>query len=209
MKKNLVMVKGLLLILSFSMISGVALAEKASVWAESYQLEYKGKYKEAAALIESSLNSGGDTAEYAQLRYAWLNYLLGNYNDSIRSYKKAISLNPKSIDARLGLSLPLLAQQRWKEAAKSARDILKLAPWNFTAHLRLLISDEKQRKWDSMKKHALALAAHYPSSATPWVYLARAEAWKGDYKAAKRAYTRVIRRFPAHWEANAFLEKHQ
>ncbi len=182
-------------------------AGEEETWAKSYALEAKGEYKEAAAVIEPFLNGGGDTAEFALLRYGWLNYLLRNHNDAIRSYEKALRLNPNSIDARLGLTLPLLVQQRWKEAARYAKQVLQRSPWNFTAHLRLLVSEEGRRKWSVMKKHASELAARYPSSATPWVYLARAEAWLGDHEAAKRAYVRVLRRIPAHLEANAYLNK--
>ncbi len=194
------------LLVLWAPLNTVAL-EETNTWGDSHRLEAQGKYKEAAALIEPYLSAGGNTAEYALLRYGWLNYLLRNHNDAIRSYEKALALNPDSIDARLGLTLPLLAQERWKESARYAKQILQRAPWHFTAHVRLLVSEEGQRKWSVMKNHASILAAHYPASATPWVYLARAEAWQGDYEAAKRAYLRVLRRIPEHIEANAFIVK--
>jgi len=204
MKRTIGLVlSGVALLLLF----GQVVAGEEGVWTKSYALEAKGEYKEAAALIEPLLNGGGDSAEFALLRYGWLNYLLRNHNDAVRSYEKALRLNPDSIDARLGLTLPLLAQQRWKEVARYAKQVLQISPWDFTAHTRLLVSEEGRRKWTVMKKHASDLAAHYPSSATPWVYLARAEAWLGDHEAAKRAYVRVLRRIPAHLEANAYLNK--
>lgn len=198
----------LVLLVLWAPLNIIAL-EETDTWSQSHQLEAKGKYKEAAALIEPFLSAGGNTAEYALLRYGWLNYLLRNHNDSVRSYEKALSLNPDSIDARLGLTLPLLAQERWKESARYAKQILQRAPWHFTAHIRLLVSEEGQRKWSVMKNHASVLAAHYPASAIPWVYLARAEAWQGDYEAAKRAYLRVQRRVPGHIEASAFILKNR
>jgi len=190
------------------LLSGkAAQADEIDIWAKSYTLEAKGSYKEAAAVIEPFLQGGGDTAEYALLRYAWLNYLLRNHNDAIRNYQKALRQNPDSIDAYLGITLPLLAQQRWKESARYARQVLKVSPWNYTAHLRILMSEEGSRNWSLMKKHASELAARYPAYAAPWVYLARAEAWLGDYEAAKRAYIRVLRRIPSHLEANTYLNK--
>lgn len=187
----------------------IVTADETNVWTESHQLEARGQYKEAAALVEPFVSVGGNTAEYALLRYAWLNYLLRNHNDAIRNYEKALALNPDSIDARLGLTLPLLAQEKWKEAARYAKQILQRAPWHFTAHVRLIVSEEGQRNWSAMKNHSSVLAAHYPASAVPWVYLARAEAWQGDYEAAERAYLRVLRRIPGHIEANAFILKNR
>lgn len=183
----------------------VSHANEYSLWEKSYMLETKGQYKEAAAIIEPFLNGKGDESEYALLRYGWLNYLLRNHNDAIRSYKTALQQNPKSIAARLGIILPLLAQQLWEESARHAKLVLKVSPWNFTAHQRLLESEEGNRHWGIMKKHASELAARYPSSAIPWIYLARAEAWLGDYEAAKRAYIRVLRRLPTHLEATAYI----
>ncbi len=183
----------------------IATADETYPWGKTYELEASGKYKQAAAVIEPFLDAGGDAEEYARMRYGWLNYLMRNYNDSIRSYQKAIHRNPESLQARYGITLPLLAQERWKEAARYANEVLKRSPWDFTAHERLLVSEEGLKKWGVMKKHASGLAARYPASFVPWVYLARAEIWLGDHDAAKRAYQRVIRRLPAHVEANAYL----
>lgn len=182
-------------------------ANEHGLWAKSYTLETSGKYKEAAAIIEPFLKGSGGATEYALLRYGWLNYLLRNHNDATRSYEKALQQNPKSIDAHLGITLPLLAQQLWEDAARHAKLALKASPWDFTAHQRLLESEEGSRHWSMMKKHASELAARYPSSAIPWIYLARAEAWLGDYEAAKRAYIRVLRRLPSNLEASVYLNK--
>jgi tetratricopeptide (TPR) repeat protein len=197
----------LLSILSLLFIFKTSPANEQGVWIKSYNLEASGQYKEAAALITPFLEGNGNTTEYALLRYGWLNYLLRNHNDAIRSYKKAISQNPKSIDAHLGITLPLLAQERWEDAARHARQVLKKSPWEFTAHQRLLLSEEGNRHWSILKKHASELAVRYPSSAIPWIYLARAEAWLGDYEASKRAYIRVLRRLPANIEATIYINK--
>jgi len=182
-------------------------AAEVDTWAQSMELETQGKYKEAAALVEPLLDGGGDSAEFASLRYGWLNYLLRNHNDAIRSYQKALRLNPESVDAHLGLTLPMVALHRWPEAARHAGHVLQRCPGNFVAHQRLLEAEEGQRQWSKMKKHASELAVKYPASPIPWLYLARAEAWLGDYQAAKRAYKRVIRRSPGNLEANAFVNR--
>ncbi len=183
------------------------MADNDSPWEYSRVLEAKGEYKQAAALIQPLIEAGGDVTEYALLRYAWLNYLLHNQEESLRHYQKALKVNPESIDARLGMTLPLMAMHRWNEVEQNAKQILRRSPWHFIAHQRLMAAEEGQRHWGILKKHASELAARYPSSYVPLVFLARAEIWLGDNTAARQAYVRVLRRMPSHIEANAFINK--
>ena len=66
---------------------------------------------EAAAALKGQL-AKRPASDFVILRVGWLQYLAANYNDSIESYKKALNLNPKSLEARLGMALPLLAQKK-------------------------------------------------------------------------------------------------
>lgn len=175
----------------------------SSVWEKSYQLAAAGKHEQAAEVIEPMADAGN---EYAILRYAYLMYLQGENADSISYYKKAISLNPDSIDARLGITLPLIAQKRWRQVKFYSQQVLGISRWNYTAHLRLMIAEEGMRKWGTLAEHAAKLAKVYPGDATALVYLARARAWQGDVAAAKAAYRKVLVRLPAHNEARAYLK---
>jgi tetratricopeptide (TPR) repeat protein len=177
----------------------------ANPWAQSQQFEAKGEYAAAAGLIEPFLSSGKDK-EFAFLRVGWLNYLQGRYDSSIKSYNSALQLNPQSIDARLGISLPLLAQQRWQDTARHLQKILAVSPWDYTAHVRLLIVEEGLQKWDVLARHAETLNQHYPSDATVLVYLARAHAWLGQKDKAAQAYQQVLVRIPNHVEASRYLQ---
>ena len=175
------------------------------MWKKSYGLEKQGKYEQAAEAIESMAKAGKD--EYAVLRYAYLLYMQGKYNDSFEYYRKAMEMNRDSIDARLGITLPLMAQQRWRQVAVYTRQVLLKADWNYTAHVRLMIAEEGMRKWHTLGKHAEEVTRVYPSDATLWVYLARARAWMGDVKSAKAAYEKVLNRVPDHIEAKEYLAK--
>jgi len=175
----------------------------ASVWEKSYQLALAGKYEQAASVIETIADSGN---EFAVLRYAYLLYLQGENADSISYYSKAIELNPDSIDAKLGITLPLIAQKRWRQVKSYSMQVLHMSHWNYTAHVRLMLAEEGLRKWGSLAEHAAQLAKAYPSDATALVYLARAHAWQGDVAAAKAAYRKVLVRVPGHLEASAYLK---
>ena len=181
----------------------VSAAVAQDPWSESYQLEVEGDYAAAILALEPVLEAE-PSHELAVLRSAWLKYLLGDYNGSLREYERAIELNDQSIEAQLGPTLPLLAQRRWREAAAVARGVIAVAPWNYYAHLRLLVAEEGQRQWETLGRHARELSARYPSDAAFLVYLARAQARQGDLEAAIETYGRVLELFPAHEEAAAF-----
>ncbi len=186
------------------LLVGISASSRADVWADSFKLESMAQYKEAAKLLDPLLKKQ-PANEFAMLRRGWLQYLAGNYNGALSDYKKALETNPQSLDAQLGITLPLLAQQRWKEAASYARRALKAAPWNYYAHLRLLVAEEGQQQWQTLLKHCQQLHRRYPSDATVLVYQARAQHWLGDKQAASESYRQVLQRVPGHIEALQFL----
>lgn len=173
-------------------------------WAESYELESQGDYA-GAILTLAPILEADPANEFAILRTAWLKYLHGDYNASMRDYRAALELNDQSLEARLGLTLPLLAQRRWREAAGVAEEVLAVAPWNYYAHIRLMIAEEGQRQWQTLARHAREVSARYPSDATILVYLARAEARQGNLESALGVYGQVLERIPGHEEAAAFI----
>lgn len=183
-------------------VSGPASGD--DVWSESFKLESMARYGEAASLLDPLLKKR-QPDEFALLRRAWLRYLAGDYSDALRDYKQALQTNPQSLDAQLGMTLPLLAQRRWKEAAGYARQVLRVAPWNYYAHLRLMVAEEGQQQWQTLLKHSQQLHRRYPSDATVLVYSARAQRWLGQKQAAGDSYRQVLQRVPSHIEAEQFL----
>ena len=189
--------------LAFAFLATTALAADESPWQKSYRLEAAGRHVEAAAAL-TGLESGAD-ASFVLSRRGWLAYLQGQHGESIGFYGRALDMNPRSIEARQGITLPLLAQQRWREAAVYARQIIAESAWDYTAHVRLLAAEEGQRDWRTLREHAARLTARYPSDATAWVYLARAHAWLNNAREAADAYGRVLDRYPGHLEATRYL----
>ena len=182
----------------------VASADDA--WMQSYTLEAAGKHEDAAESIEHFLKEI-PANEFAQLRSGWLYYLAGNYSRSITHYQTALKLNNKSIDAMLGMSLPLMGQARWREAASQAKAVIKISKWNYLAHTRLMTCEDNLKQWDILTKHAETLRAYYPSDATILVYLARGHSYANENEKAKEVYRQVLQRYPDHLEANKFLAK--
>jgi len=194
-----------ILLLSILFISSNA-ASANDAWMHSYTLETAGKYTAAAESIEEYLKQTPPN-EFAELRSGWLYYLSGNYSRSITHYKTAIKINKKSIDAMLGMSLPLMAQARWREAALQTKNVIKISRFNYIAHTRLMTCEENLKQWVSLQKHAEEIKHYYPSEATILVYLARAYFHNSNNKKAKETYQQVLQRYPGHLEAINFLAK--
>lgn len=171
-------------------------------WKESYRLEQAYQYDSAI----NALNTIDSNNELAVLRRGWLNYLKGSYSRSIDFYTKALKINSVSLDARLGLTLPLLEQQRWREAALHANKALEKAPWNYFAHIRLMQTEQALKQWQQLSIHAQAVHPRYPSDATILLYVARASDKLGDSKQAKLFYNKVLELFPDHFEAKHYLQ---
>jgi tetratricopeptide (TPR) repeat protein len=172
-------------------------------WSASLTLEAKQQYQQAIDTLQPLLST--QQAEFVLLRQSWLLYLQGHYRQSISRYQQALKKNTHSLDARLGITLPLLAQKRWREAAKYSQQILQVSPWHYLAHIRLMLAEEGQEQWQTLAAHAEALAARYPSEATPLVYQARAAIWQGHTEQATNIYRQVLIRVPGHLEALHYL----
>ena len=175
-------------------------------WMRSYTLEAAEQYAPAAQSIEHFLKEIPNN-EFAVLRSGWLYYLAENYSRSIKYYQTALELNNKSIDAMLGMSLPLMAQARWREAASKTQDVIKISNWNYLAHTRLMTCEDNLKQWDKLEKHAETLSVYYPSDATILVYLARAYSHTNKNAKARETYKQVLQRYPSHLEASKFLSK--
>lgn len=173
-------------------------------WMRSYSLEANGQYIEAAKTIEKFLKQIPDN-EFAELRSGWLYYLAGNYTRSITHYQTALKLNNLSLEARLGLTLPLMAQGRWREAAIENNEVIKVSKWNYYAHIRLMACEEALKQWDELLKHTQEVHSRYPADATILVYSARAYKQAGNTAKAKQMYDEVLVRVPGHIEASRFM----
>ncbi|MBF0190938.1 MAG: hypothetical protein HQL99_07265 [Magnetococcales bacterium] len=197
---------GAALLLAALLLASAPASAGESLWAGSYRLEAEGRLAEALGMLDPVPVNGPD-AELRCLRRAWLLYLLGGHHESIREYRLAIERNGSSLDARLGLLLPLLALERWDEAQREARTILDKAPHNYLALLRLAVAQTGQKEWSGVVQSAQSLIAAFPSDAMGFLYLARARTGLGQKREATEAYRAVLVRQPDQAEAKAALEQ--
>ncbi len=174
-------------------------------WSESYRHEYVGKFAEALALIEPIANRQ-PTNEFAIMRSAWLLHLQGKYVEAEKRYLRAAEVNPRSLEAKLGVMLPQMALYRWNDAIQSGRKVLADSPWNYTAHIRIMVCEEALSRWEDLAKHAAEVSARFPADATSLVYWARAEAAQKRTRKAKELFAQVLERVPGHIEASTYIK---
>lgn len=90
---------------------------------DSYSQEDRGNY--ASALDIMLELQAADTKEpFYQVRVAWLQYLLGRYDDAIASYRKALGIM-ENLDARTGVINCHLALGRYNDAIAEVDEQLK------------------------------------------------------------------------------------
>jgi len=154
----------LLLCPSTMAMAAAARTGDPAVFQESYDFEAIGRMEESLSALDrlSEAKRGGYVAV---LRRAWLLYKLGRNPQSIEIYQKASALDLKAIEARLGLLLPLMAEQRWPEAEKTAREILKVDAANYLATLRLAFVQYNLKRYAESRTLYKKLAELYPSDA--------------------------------------------
>ncbi|MFA6546487.1 MAG: tetratricopeptide repeat protein, partial [Limisphaerales bacterium] len=97
------------------------------------------------------------------LRLGWSEYQKGNHTSSLVHYRAAQAAQPRSLEPKLGLLLPLLADKQLAAAESLAREILRDHPRHYLASLRLATAlrlQGKLRAADAVLARALEL---YPS----------------------------------------------
>lgn len=91
----------------------------------AHLLSINGRYRHAEEDLESMLefdpHSGMLIAELGCVKY-----YSGNYEDSIRYYRQALSLDPRSVLGYWGMARSLTCQDRYKEALEDLRRFKKL-----------------------------------------------------------------------------------
>lgn len=102
-------------------------------FSKSYAFEYETQYSKAI----NSLTELHSDSYQINLRLGWLYYLSKDYVRSEQCYRKAVSAEPSSIEARFGLVLPISTVGNWNSVLLVYLEIVKLDPNNSIANYRL------------------------------------------------------------------------
>lgn len=179
-------------------------ANPGDSYKRSYTLEAKGKYSDALAAI-IPMASSQRRSYFFQMRVAWLRYLAGKYDASVTAYKQAAALKPAAVETHLGMTLPLMATRKWKDAAAAANRALRLAPGNYLATTRLAWIQYNLGRFVAAERTYRAVLQRYPSSLEMNAGLGWTLLKQGRKAEAGRLFSAILVRSPEYTTAKTGL----
>lgn len=165
--------------------------EKVKSFNESIKHETNGNLDKAIESLKAIYSSNKDNY-LINFRLGWLYYQKKDYSKSKEYYSQAVSLNPKSIEAKLSLSLPLSVNNEWEKIKELYLDILKINAMDYTANLRLGQIYLQNSDYNNAKKHLETAYNSYPSYYEPNLSLGWAYYYLGIKDKAKTLLTQAL-----------------
>ncbi len=189
-----------------SKIFALSLEDIKKAYYMSYRYEIAGDYRDAirSLMVVYKSYPNGYTVN---LRLGWLYYLSKKYSNSIFHYKKAIKVIPYSVEAKLGLTLPLLAQGKYSSVERLCYQILNQDFYNYYGNLRLVYVLRKQKKYDLAEKVINKMLYLYPTDTNFLLELGILKFEKREFNNAKRILNDVLILDPENLKAKLYLEK--
>ena len=192
----------------FSFAFSMDFNEIKDAYYRSYQYEKTGNYEDAikSLMLVYKEYPNGYTVN---LRLGWLYYLNRQYANSIFHYEKAMKISPYSIEAKLGYTLPLLAQKKFSDVEKICYQILYTDFYNYYGNLRLSYALRMEKKYSEAKKIAEKMLYIYPTDVNFLTELAILEYKEGNKEKAKKIFEDILILDPENITAKEFLKKLQ
>lgn len=197
----------LLLFLAFTLRAAVPTdAEIREAYHKSYRYERAQGYSDAIKSLAPVI-SAYPAAYTVNLRLGWLNYLNGGFATARTHYQAALKAAPDSIEARLGIMLPMMAQEKWDEVEAMTKQVLRVDPANYLANLRLAFALRLQKKFDAAEQVLNGMLVLYPTDISLLVEFGLIKLAKGQKAEAKRVFNDVVTLDPENVIAKAQLSK--
>lgn len=194
----LVILLGVLLLSHISIARGESIPQ---IYQRSYDEEAKGNYQEAISVLVQA-GRAGDASYLYHLRLGWLQYLACKYPESINAYRKAVMMSKGSIEAKLGLMLPLMAQEQWHDAEKTGREILSTDKLSYLANSRLAYIYYNLKQYKDAEAYYRTVLSYYPGDIEMQAGLAWSLLKQNKREAAKKLFNEILRYVPNHISAN-------
>ena len=150
-----------LFVVSLSSLAHARATDTPELFQQSYDAEAAGKLAEAIGALDQ-LPPAEHDAYVPELRRGWLQYRAGHYSDAIAAYTRAIALAPRALEPKVGILLPLLAERRYSDVERYAREVLRADPGNYSATLRLSFAQYSLGHYDEALAGYRRLVDWYP-----------------------------------------------
>lgn len=191
----------ILLLIAFPFLTQASGESIPQIYQQSYDEEGKGNYAEAI-LVLMRIERLEEKSYLFHLRLGWLNYLGKKFTESANAYQKAVRLNKDSVEARLGLMLPLMAQGRWAEAEKVGKEILILDKASYLANSRLAFIYYNMKLFKEAEVHYRRVLQSYPGDIEMQAGLAWSLFKQEKREEAEKVCLEILRYVPNHVTAN-------
>lgn len=160
-----------------------------AAFSKSYIAENQGNY----TLSISEMKPVYQENDYiSNIRMGWLNYLAKKYGESIIFYKKAITLKPYAIEARLGCVKPLSAIENWEKVKEQYLEILKVDPLNTTANYWLGVIYYNRKDYKAATSLFEKVVNLYPLDYDSVIMLAWSKIFSNSHADAKLLFQQAL-----------------
>ena len=198
------MKKNIITLLSLIAISNLfAQTPTSEAFAKSYEFEYKKDYNSAIQVLDNIYLAN---SYEINLRLGWLNYAKGDFNKSENYYKNAIKLEPKSVEAKLGLAYPISAQEKWTDLILVYNNILKIDPYNYTVNLRMATIYYYKKDFEIAREYGLKMSKRYPFDYNYNLILGKINLSLGNIIHAKKHLNKALLNTPTSEEVIQLLK---
>ncbi len=187
---SVVLISAIFILLSVT-VNSQAGDNKVKSFNESIRYENEGKFDQAVSSLTKIYSENKDD-HLINIRLGWLYYQKKDYSKAKEYYKNSIKLNTSSIEAKLGLTLPLAAMNEWDEIKKLYLEIINIDSKNYTANLRLGQIYLANADYMNAKKYLEVAYKNYSSSYEPNLSLGYTYFYLGDKTNAKKLLTQAL-----------------
>ncbi|MDP4267352.1 MAG: tetratricopeptide repeat protein [Bacteroidota bacterium] len=156
---------------------------------KSYTHEYKAEYSKAIDDIKAIY----DEKSYpVVLRLGWLNYLLGQYNESVNYYQKAINIMPYSIEAKLGYISPATALGKTDDVIRLYKEILDIDSKNSLINYKIGSIYYEKKDYHNALKYLQESLNQYPLDYNITILYAWITYYLGKFNDAKILFNKAL-----------------
>ncbi|MGE5436429.1 MAG: tetratricopeptide repeat protein [Syntrophothermus sp.] len=164
--------------------------KKVAAYNQSINFEQK---KDLDNAIKQMLSIYDKEDYLINLRLGWLQYNNHKYEESVNYYSNSLRISDnKSIEAYLGLTLPLASLNNWDKVKDAYIKILKIDGFNYTANLRLGQIYLNSLNYNNARKHLEIVKENYPSDYEANLSLGWTYYYLGDNTLAKQCLTNAL-----------------
>lgn len=172
-------------------------------FSKSYSFEYETQYAKAIAALEEI-----NTDSYqVNLRLGWLHYLNKAYARSEHYYKKAVALEPGSVEARFGMALPLSATGNWNGVLELYLEILKIDANNSIANYRTASIYYNRKDYANAGAYLARVIKMYPFDYDGNLLNGKILVATGNTEEARKALEKALQYNPQSQEVKTLLKK--